>query len=141
MRKPLAVVILAAGALLASNIALFAHHSPQGEFDLFTTKSITGTFNKLEWTNPHPYLHLLVKDAKTGEEIRWDFETDGIQNVKKKGFDRTFLKWGDTLSIEYFPSRDGTHHGYIKKLTLPDGRIYELFYTKDIETAEGKKPQ
>jgi hypothetical protein len=126
--------MVAMGALLAVTPVL-AHHAPQAEFDLLATpRIVTGVFHKLEWTNPHPYMYLVTKDA-AGKEVRWTFELDGIQKMRKAGFDRTFVKWGDVVTAEYWPARDGTDHGYLKKLTLPNGHSYELVFTLDLKKA------
>ncbi len=133
MRKVRVGAMLAVGALVIGTLPLVAHHAPQAEFDLVAApRSVTGTFNKLEWTNPHPFMYLVKKDA-SGKEVRWSFEMDGIQRMRKAGFERTFLKWGDAVVVEYWPARDGTNHGYVKKLTLPDGRTYELVFTQDLK--------
>jgi hypothetical protein len=131
------VSTFAVGALLAGT-PLLAHHAPQAEFDLLAApRTVTGVFDRLEWTNPHPYMYLRAKDA-AGKEQRWTFELDGIQKMRKAGFDRTFVKWGDVVICEYWPARDGTDHGYLKKLTLPNGHTYELVFTQDLQKAGGE---
>jgi len=119
---------LLANALLwgvAPNVP--AHHSVGGQFDLSRTITLSGVVSKVDWVNPHIYIHLDVKDAN-GQVDTWRLECVPVGMARKAGLTKAMLEGqGETVTVVAFPARDGTQHlGYMAKLTYPDGRFYQF---------------
>lgn len=115
------------GALMLIAVPVLAHHAPQGEFDLHKKSELKGTVKRMEWISPHPSLLLDVKD-QSGKVTTWEFEADGVQTMRRGGVGRNLLKFGDVVTVTYWPSFDGTAHGFIEKLTMEDGRTYTVYF-------------
>jgi hypothetical protein len=109
-----------AGVALAAMPAL-AHHAFSAEFDSNKLITLTGTCTKVEWTNPHAHFHLSVK-AENGADANWDFELASPNGLMRKGWTRTSLKAGDTVTAQGYLSKDGSNIANARSVTLPDGR-------------------
>lgn len=111
-----------AGLCLAAALPLAAHHSFAAEFDGTKAFRIKGTLTKIEWTNPHSYFYLDVKDEK-GSVVNWACEGGGPGALSRRGFKRGDIKLGDTLIIDGYVAKDGSHLIDARRVTLPDGRV------------------
>ncbi|HLI82958.1 MAG TPA: DUF6152 family protein [Bryobacteraceae bacterium] len=120
MRK-LALAAAAAGALLVSWPAR-AHHSFAAEYDASKAIRLRGTLTKIEWTNPHSYFYLDVKDEQ-GNVVNWTCEAGSPGALSRRGFKRGDLKLGDTIIVDGYPAKDASHLMDARRVTLPDGRI------------------
>jgi hypothetical protein len=118
--------LIAAVTLAAGGIAS-AHHSLAGQFDVKKTITIEGVVSKVDWVNPHIYVHLDVKDA-AGKVATWRLEGVPVAMARKSGLSKTMLQGnGETVTVVAFPARDGTPHlGFIMKITYPDGHFYQF---------------
>ena len=120
-------VRMAAGlACLALAPAGFAHHSVAGEFNMQKTLHLKGVVSRVDWANPHIYIHLSVKEAAgTGD---WRLETVPVAMMRKAGLTKTaLLGGGQAATVDIYPARDGTPHlGYILKITYADGHHYQF---------------
>jgi hypothetical protein len=77
-----------------------AHHSFAAEFDITKPVTLVGSVTKIEWTNPHAYLFVDVKDAQTGAVTNWEIEMGSPNGLTRLGWTRTLLKPGDGVTIE-----------------------------------------
>ena len=111
-----------AGLGLAAALPLAAHHSFAAEFDGTKAFRIKGTLTKIEWTNPHSYFYLDVKDDR-GAVVNWACEGGGPGALSRRGFKRGDIKLGDTLIIDGYVAKDGSHLIDARRVTLPDGRV------------------
>ena len=116
------VAVLAAIITMASGAGLVAHHSFAAEFDGSKAIRITGALAKIEWTNPHSYFYLDVKDDN-GEIVRWSCEAGSPGALSRRGFKRGDLKLGDTIVVDGYGAKDGSRLIDARRVTLPDGRI------------------
>jgi hypothetical protein len=118
--------LIAAVTLAAGGIAS-AHHSLAGQFDVKKTITIEGVVSRVDWVNPHIYVHLDVKDA-AGKVATWRLEGVPVAMARKSGLSKTMLQGnGETVTVVAFPARDGTPHlGFIMKITYPDGHFYQF---------------
>lgn len=100
------LVCVAAGG---STGVLSAHHSVGAYYD--TTRQITlkGPVTEVEWTNPHMFLHVDVRDEQ-GQNTNWAIETDSPNALSRAGWVRTTVKPGDEVSATGYPSKKGRGH-------------------------------
>jgi Family of unknown function (DUF6152) len=115
------VTLMAISALAAAAPAL-AHHSFAAEFDGQKPFRVTGSLVKVEWTNPHIYFYVDVKDDN-GNVVRWTLSAGSPGALSRRGFKRGDLKFGDTIVVDGYLARDGTHTMDARRVTLADGRV------------------
>jgi hypothetical protein len=112
-------------ALAFSSIVLpiEAHHSFAAEYDASKTVRITGVISKVEWTNPHSYLYIDVKDDK-GNLVSWTCEGGAPNTLSRRGFTKNAIKIGDTVTIDGYGAKDGSRLMDARRITLSDGRSF-----------------
>lgn len=120
MKTILAVVLTIVGATAGGQ--LLAHHSFAAQYDASKAVRLMGTLTKVEWTNPHIYFYLDVKD-ENGQVVKWGCEAGSPGALSRRGFKRGNLKIGDTIIVDGYRARDGSHLVDARRVTLPDGRI------------------
>lgn len=119
--KP-ALVFVAALVGMAAGVQLLAHHSFAAEFDASKALRLTGTLTKVEWTNPHIYFYLDVKDDN-GNPVRWTCESGAPGALSRRGFKRGDLKLGDTIVVDGYRAKNGANLIDARRVTLADGRV------------------
>ena len=97
-----------------------AHHSP-GMFDQQHQKSITGTVSKFQWTNPHCYIQLVVKNAK-GVDEEWSLEMGAPMYLYNQGWRPSTVKAGDKITVTIAPLRKGGTAGLVLAASSADGK-------------------
>jgi DNA/RNA endonuclease YhcR with UshA esterase domain len=120
MRGVLATVT-AAGLVAAAARAPLAHHSFAAEYDAQAPVTVSGVVNRVEWTNPHAYVYVDVKDAD-GTVVTWAFEGYPPNTLKRIGFPRSLLKAGDAITITGWKARFTPNRAAGREITLPDGK-------------------
>jgi hypothetical protein len=110
-------------ALSASVLPMSAHHSFAAEYDATKAVRITGLISKVEWTNPHSYLYIDVKDEQ-GNFITWTCEGGAPNALSRRGFRKNDIKIGDTVTIDGYGAKDGSHLMDARRITLTDGRTF-----------------
>jgi hypothetical protein len=108
--------------VLAAPFPAVAHHSFAAEFDGSKAVRLRGTLTKMEWTNPHSFFYIDVKDDK-GNVVSWGCEAASPGALGRRGFKRGDIKLGDTLVVDGYRAKDGSHLIDARRVTLPDGRI------------------
>jgi hypothetical protein len=98
-----------------------AHHSFAAEFDSEKPARLVGVITKIEWTNPHSYFYLDVKNSK-GVVSNWGCEAGNPGALSRRGWKRGDIKIGDTLIVDGFLAKDGSHLIDARRVLLPDGR-------------------
>ena len=121
MRTKLAMV---AGitALAMSGSSASAHHAFAAEFDANKPVNFKGTITKMEWINPHSWLHVMVSDAATGQQGVWALELSSPARLKRMGMSADSVKPGDAISVTFHPLKDGARGGQFLQAVLPDGK-------------------
>jgi hypothetical protein len=120
MRFLLALTTVAVIACVTTRAA--AHHSFAAEYDGTKAIRLVGTLVKIEWTNPHTYFYIDVKEPD-GSTTRWGLEAGSPGALSRRGFKRGDIKLGDTIVVDGYRARDGSHLADARRVTLPDGRI------------------
>jgi hypothetical protein len=117
----LTAVALGACAVATLTAPALAHHS-FAMFDAEQTVTLQGTVKEFEWTNPHSWLHIMVTDAKTGQQGVWALELSSPARLKRMGMSADSVKPGDAISVTFHPLKDGARGGQFLQATLPDGK-------------------
>lgn len=119
MPMKLVMVVAAAALLVATKTS--AHHAFAAEFDANKPIKLRGTVVKMEWINPHTWIHLDVKTPKGGVE-RWMIEGGPPNALYRRGFTKDSLPNGVEIIVEGFRAKDGSLKGNGRDLTFADGR-------------------
>ena len=121
--------------MLLAAIPLLAHHSFGAEYDANKPITVTGVVTKVEWTNPHSYFYLDVKDDQ-GTVANWKFEGYPPGVLYRTGWKRQVtIKPGDTVKVFGWQARDGTHWGHSREVTFADGK--KLYFGPPAGTGDG----
>ena len=115
--------IVAASAVLslAAPTVTLAHHSFAAEFDAAKSISITGKVTELRWSNPHAHIYVDVADG-SGTAVPWDFELGSPNALARRGWSRTSLKPGDTITVSGYLAKSVPHLANARSVVLADGR-------------------
>ena len=121
MRTVLTAAGLGALLVLAGAAQALAHHSFAGEFDINRPIELTGTVSKVEWINPHAWIHVDVK-KRDGTIETWAIETGTPNTLLRRGLRKQDLPAGTEVKVSGYQARDGTAKANGTNVTLPDGR-------------------
>jgi hypothetical protein len=117
-------LILAACAtllLFALVPAARAHHGFQDWFDMSRSVTIKGTVTNFDWTNPHSYIYLDVKDSK-GNIEKWSIELGAVGMLARAGWRKDTLKPGDEITAIGNPGKDGKPLMHLSKIVFANGQ-------------------
>jgi hypothetical protein len=107
--------------LLVLAVPVLAHHSFAAEFDGSKQVKLTGVVTKVDWVNPHAYIYMDVK-GDDGAVVNWAIETGAPNALYRQGWRKDDLKAGDTVTLDAFLAKDGSHTAAARNVKLPDGR-------------------
>ena len=127
MRHRFAVVLVAATLVVVAG-SVSAHHSVSGQYDASRSLTLTGVISKVDWINPHIYLHLDVKE-KDGAVTTWTLSTLPTAMMRRAGLTKETLQGqpGEVVTINAIAARDETKKlGWISKITYADGHHVQL---------------
>jgi hypothetical protein len=122
------------GVVLLLGAVVSAHHSLASQFDESKPLTLQGVITKVEWVNPHVYLHLDVKD-KTGTSAPWALETLPPAMLRRGGLRSDMLGKGEMVTVLAYHARNGSNLAFLRKITFADGREV-VVWIGDIKTAK-----
>jgi len=136
MRKVLSVVagVLAAAAALPA----LAHHSFAAEFDASKPVKLEGVVTKMEWINPHSWIHIDVTTS-SGEVQHWMVEGGAPNALLRRGWTKASLPAGSKIMVQGFQAKDGSLRANGRDITFADGS--KLFVGSSGTGAPDERPE
>ncbi len=119
MRTKLCVVMAGLGVLLCA-APVVAHHAFSAEFDANSPVLLEGTVTRMEWINPHTWIHIDVT-RPDGQVEKWMIEGGSPQALLRRGLNKNSLPAGTAIVVDGYQAKDGTMKANGRDLTLPDG--------------------
>ena len=120
--KSAAVVVL---LVILAGAPASAHHAFAAEFDAKRPVKLRGTVTKMEWINPHAWVHIDVKKAD-GSVEEWMIEAGTPNTLLRRGLTRDSLKPGTEIIVDGYQSKDGSLRANGRDVTLPNGQTLFL---------------
>ena len=114
----LAIYSAAFASVLAVAAPVWAHHSFAAEYDNNQKVTLTGAVTKVDWSNPHVYFYIDVKDADSGKVTNWALEMGAPAVLQRSGWRRSSMKIGDLVTVEAVRAKDNNSHGSARSVTL-----------------------
>jgi hypothetical protein len=117
---------------------IYAHHAFAAEFDSAKPVKLRGTVTKMEWINPHSWIHIDVK-GPDGKVVNWMVEGGSPNALFRRGVTKDSLPVGTEILVDGYLAKDGTNRANGRDITFPDGR--KLFLGSSGTGAPGDTPE
>ena len=128
------LLVASAIAVACSTAALEAHHAFAAEFDAKQPITLRGTVTRVEWINPHTWIHIDVKNPD-GTVVEWMIEGGTPNTLLRNGVDRKSLPAGTEIVVDGYRAKSGLNRANGRDITLADGR--KLFLGSSLTGAAG----
>ena len=119
MKTAVAVAVLVIG--VAMTVPVLTHHSFSAEYDAKQPITLKGSVIKMEWINPHSWIHLAVRNAD-GTTTEWMIESGTPNTLVRRGFTKQSLLPGTEITVEGYRAKNGANRANGADLILSDGR-------------------
>jgi hypothetical protein len=131
MKKRIAALGL--GVLMAGSSSAWAHHAFAAEFDVNKPLNLRGKVIRMEWINPHSWIHIAVPD-ETGKVNEWMIECGPPNGLLRRGFTKASLPAGTEILVVGWRAKDDSFRANGSQITLPDGSRLFLGSSNDSAT-------
>jgi hypothetical protein len=118
---------------------LAAHHAFAAEFDANKPVRLQGTVTRMEWINPHAWIHIEVKKPD-GSVEKWMIEGGTPNTLLRRGFTKNSLQMGTVIVVDGYQAKDGSSKANGRDLTLPDGKKLFLGSSGTGAPRDGRDP-
>ena len=132
-------VISAIVLLVLAAAPVLAHHAFSAEFDAKKPVKLTGTVTRMEWINPHAWIHIDVK-RPDGTMEKWMIEGGTPNTLFRRGFTKNSVLPGTVIVVDGYQAKDGSQKANGRDLTLPDGKKLFLGSSGTGAPKDGKDP-
>ena len=133
------LVLLLASAVVMAALPARAHHSFAAEFDVNQPITLKGTLTKMEWVNPHGWLHIDVA-GPDGKVMNWAVEAGAPNALLRRGLRNSDFPIGTEVVIEGYRAKSGGPTANGTKVTFKDGRNFFLGASDNTSANEAAKP-
>ena len=126
MIKRTLVCVVMCGFMTAGS--LLAHHSLAGVYDMKKDMEMSGAVESVKFVNPHGSLTIAVKNPD-GSTTSWVMTLGSATSLAQRGVGKTgenALHTGDNIKVNFLPARNGSPLGFLKSVTMPDGRVIQI---------------
>jgi hypothetical protein len=130
--------VIAGAALLFSAMPALAHHAFTAEFDAKKPLKLQGTITRVEWINPHSWIHIDVKNPD-GSVTNWMVEGGSPNALLRRGVAKETLKAGMEVLVDGYQAKDGSNRANGRDITFADGR--KLFVGSSGSEAPDEHPE
>jgi len=132
-------VIVCGGVAALASVPVWAHHAFGAEFDPNRPVLLKGPVTKVEWVNPHAWIHLEV-DNEDGEKVAWMVEAGTPNTLLRRGFTKESLLPGTVITVDGYQSKDRSNRANGRDVTFPDGRKLFMGSSGTGAPRDGKDP-
>ena len=122
MRLGNRLIIFAAGVCISAALPLAAHHSFAAEYDSQKRITLTGKFTKMDWVNPHSWIHMEATNPASGKVEIWDIETGPPNTLYRNGWRKDAIKAGEEIVVDGALAKNGSNTVNARSVKTPDGR-------------------
>lgn len=129
---------LAMGLALLLAAPVWAHHAFTAEFDGNKPVKLRGTVTKMEWINPHAWIHIGVKESD-GKVTNWMVECGSPNTLLRRGVNKNSVTVGMEIVVDGYQSKDGSNKANGRDVTFTDGK--KLFLGSSGTGAPGDTPE
>jgi hypothetical protein len=122
MKRRTRLTLGAVGGLLLAAASLRAHHSFAAEYDSQKQITLTGKFTRMDWVNPHSWIHMEAVNPATGKREAWDIETGPPNTLYRNGWRKDAIKAGEQIVVAGSLAKNGSNTANARSVKTPDGR-------------------
>ena len=126
-------------AAATATVPVLAHHAFSAEFDSTAPVTLRGPVTKIEWINPHAWIHMETKTAGGKSEI-WMVEGGTPNTLQRNGIARDSIKIGTEIVVSGYRAKDGRMRANGRDITFPDGRTLFMGSSGTGAPRDGKDP-
>jgi hypothetical protein len=132
--------LLGAGiTALTASVPMLAHHAFSAEFDANAPVTLRGPVTKIEWINPHAWIHMENTAAK-GKPETWMVEGGTPNTLQRNGISRDSIKIGTEIVVSGYRAKDGRMRANGRDITFPDGRTLFMGSSGTGAPRDGRDP-